>query len=184
MTYQHLIRGTFISTIAGFLILIVLIILQLKGLNALKEPFTLGLLYVLFIMAIFAYLEYAKLPLPFYRLYKYAIPVGLVIVFLGLLFLTFGYFEGAYLIMLGYLSEPIGGVAPFKFYMNFNKSLGFSTYVLGAIYVLTLPLLIYNLALIPLIADFLKFIGFIGIYRIVLSNRASIEEVKVKANIS
>jgi len=184
MAYRHLIRGTLISTIAGFLILVVLMILQFKGLNALKDRLTLGLLYVLFIMAIFAYLEYAKLPLPFYRVYKFAIPIGLVIVCVGLLLLTFGYFEGAYLIMLGYLAEPIGGIAPFRFYMNLNKLLGLSTYVLGMIYVLTLPLLVFNLALIPLIADFLKFVCFIGIYRIVLTNKVSIEEIKIKANIS
>ncbi len=181
-----LLRGTVTSSIAAVLILAVLAILISRGIEAATEYFTLSLLYLLFILAIIAFLDYRKLQLPYYKLFVISIPLGLAIVFIGLLMLTFKIFEGAYLVMLGYLAEPIGGIAPFSFYMRFNKNLGLFAYVCGAIYVLTLPLLIFKLGTIPLgivpmIFNSLKFVGFLVILNLILERK--IEEIKISKNI-
>jgi len=180
MAYHNLFRGTIISTVAAFLISLVLFYLIIYGLNSITSVIPLSLMYILFALAILAYLEYRKLPLPYRNTFEISLPIGLAIVFIGLLLLTFGFFEGAYLVVIGYLSEPIGGIAPFKYYMMFDRNLGLITYILGAIYVLTLPLLAFGLGIVPLLADVLKFVCFIQIYRVVSNSKFDIEELRIK----
>ncbi|HLI46882.1 MAG TPA: hypothetical protein VKU94_06800 [Geobacterales bacterium] len=180
MAYQNLFRGTLISTFAALLIFFVLLYLVFNGISSVTNLIPLSLMYILFILAIWAYIEYRKLPMPHKRIFNLAIPSGLAIVFAGLILLSLNRFEGAYLIVIGYLSEPIGGIAPFSYYMMFDRKLGAFTYTLGAIYVLALPLFIINLGLISLVADGLKLIGFVQLYRVVSNSKFDIEGLRIK----
>lgn len=168
-------RGTMISTIAAVLILLTLILINYSGIESITKPEILILLYALFFLAIIAFKEYNKLEMPFYRIFKISISIGLSIVFIGLLLLSFNIFEGAYLIVLGYFSEPIGGIAPFSIYMKINNALGKLTYISGAIYVFSLPLLILNLGIIPIIANSIKLAGFLA-----LTYQISNQELKIR----
>lgn len=152
--------GNLVSTIAGFLILAVLIQLVIKGIYFAFNPLVLTQFWIIWILAIPAYIFYHKSSLVKKILMDSMAPIAIVITFAGLLLATLHFFLGLELIVLGYIFEPIAGIS---IYLTVSKfTLASNLFFWGAvIYTIGLPLYLVNLGEVAIFGDIIKLIGLI-----------------------
>jgi len=155
--------GCYISAVAATLILAELAYLAINGIESISSVISTSILWILFLLAIGAYIAYTNSEIERAWLIKYSVPPGLAIVFIGLILLSLGDFRGAWIVLLGYLVEPIAGVAVMLRALRISRLWGLSIYIGSIAYLAGLPLYIYSQPLIAIIGDIIKLAGFLGI---------------------
>ncbi|MEM1610838.1 MAG: hypothetical protein QXQ57_04240 [Sulfolobales archaeon] len=168
--------GCYISAVAATLILAELIYLAINRVEAIASQVSIYILWILLALAIGAYIAYAESGIERAWLIKYPVPPGLAIVFTGLILLSLGDFRGAWLLLLGYLVEPIAGVAVMLRATRISRLWGLSIYIGSIVYLAGLPLYLYSQPAIAMLGDIVKLAGFIGI---ILGNTVGTRQSKI-----
>jgi len=160
---KYIKAGVIITIIAGFLINFVLFLIYINGITILTDLPIISLLILIYMLGISSYFIHLKVQMRCKNLFKYSIPLGLIIVFIGLILLVKGDFNGAYLIIIGYLIEPIGGIAVFMEYSTIDRLISFIMFFSVSFFIITLPLVLFQLTIIPIMFNSLKILSFLVI---------------------
>ncbi|QGR19806.1 hypothetical protein D1868_07325 [Stygiolobus azoricus] len=170
MSMKPLIIGNIISLIAAFFILSILFLLGICGLDFAFNNITKILMWIVWILAFPAYLEYRKSSLKASYLINYLPPIAILITFIGLVLLMEGKFLGLEIIVLGYILEPISGISIYLSIKNIQKFSAYLFFYGAVIYTIGLPFYLINIPEIAIIGDLIKIIGLLYFMRFMITN--------------
>ncbi|MEW9492414.1 MAG: hypothetical protein TQ35_0009500 [Candidatus Aramenus sulfurataquae] len=156
---RPLILGNIVSLIAAFFILAILILLGVYGLNFAFNDVTRFLMWIVWILAFPAYLEYRRSSLKAPYLINYLPPIAILITFVGLILLMEGKFLGLETIVLGYILEPISGISIYLTIKDIQKVSAHLFFYGAVIYTIGLPFYLINIPMIAIIGDLIKIVG-------------------------
>ncbi len=156
---RPLILGNIVSLIAAFFILSILILLGVYGLNFAFNDAVKILMWIVWILAFPAYIEYRRSSLKAPYLINYLPPIAILITFVGLILLMEGKFLGLETIVLGYILEPISGISIYLNIKNIQKVSAYLFFYGAVIYTIGLPFYLINIPVIAIIGDLIKIVG-------------------------
>lgn len=165
--YAYLSFALIISIVAAVLIEIVFIVILRSGIMTIFNFPYITLLISLLILGIINNKMFLISTNHSRMFFRNVTPISLVIAGLGIVVGYLGNFAGPFLIFIAYIFEILTGIKLKNDLMIISKKWS-TVFIVGvAIFVLSMPLLLYNLylILIPMLGDAIKTIGLYFIYK-------------------
>lgn len=161
MDRKFLFQGNVISLIASLVILYGLVLLELNGIGYALSPTFLGIMAVVWAMAIPSFLSYHRSKLQKQWIMDYFAVSAIAITLVGLVLAFLHSFLGIEVIVAGYTLEPIAGIS---IYLTANQisRLYSSLFFWGAvIFTAGLPLYLFHAGVVSIVGDIVKMVGII-----------------------
>ncbi|MCY0861180.1 MAG: hypothetical protein OWQ52_02005 [Metallosphaera prunae] len=161
MDRKFLFQGNVISLAASLVILYGLVLLELNGIGYALSPVFLGIMAVVWVMAIPSFFSYHRSKLQRQWIMDYFAVSAIVITFIGLVLAFLHSFLGIEIIVAGYTLEPVAGIS---IYLTANQisRLYSSLFFWGAvIFTAGLPLYLFHAGVVSIIGDLVKMVGIV-----------------------